>query len=146
MLSQSEADGLIQVHKVFVDRNPLILNRPTNLERQLLSVAQSSDRFYLNITQTAIEFGKYTANTRFFSIPLVRVCIGEDIVHTNPNDEDIAGPHVHVYQAGHFDTYARPLSEFRWDNSTMIKLMKAFLKFCNIEDIKLIDQKIMGAP
>ena len=67
MLKQSTAEGLIKINKFFVDRSPLILNRPTNIKRQLVTGASGEqETFYLNITQTAVEFGEYSTTTGIF--------------------------------------------------------------------------------
>ena len=140
MLSQSEAEGLIAVRKVFIERTPLTVNRPFNEQRQLRSDREPYETFYLNITQTAIEFGRYSTVTRFFQIPLIRACVNPDYVHPNPDGTEVKGSHIHIYKEGFLDRFAYPLSERGFTETAMVPFIRAFLTYCNIENIDINEQ------
>jgi len=139
-LTQSEADALIRVRKLFLDKTPLIIGGG-NIQRELQSQIRAEERFYLNIRQTAIEFGIFSSVTRFFSQPLVRICIDKDMKHENPNGEIIEGSHIHLYREGFRDRFATPLLKYGFDDSAgIIYCLGKFLEICNIEDIKINQQ------
>ncbi len=143
-LRQSQADRLLKVGKFFIDKSPIIINRPLNTQRDLQSVENDEDKFYLNISQTAIEFGKYSTITRFFSVPLARVCIDEDCVHENPDDVIIKGSHIHIYKEGYRDRFAYPLEDYSFSSNTEIAhFLPEFLKFCGIEKIGIVNQRTL---
>ncbi|MEK6878292.1 MAG: hypothetical protein AABY22_01720 [Nanoarchaeota archaeon] len=139
-LSQSQADRLMRLRKIFIDKSPIIVNRPFNHKRDLVSLENQDDKFYLNVSQIAIDFGKYSTQTRFFTIPLVRICIDEDARHENPDGAIIIGSHIHIYTEGFKDTIAYPINDYNFEVEDIAKLLDKFLKYCNIESIKIIDQ------
>ena len=139
-LSQLEAESLMSVKKLFEDKSAIIVNRPYKEERRLISETNPSDIFYLNINETAIELGKYTANNRFFSIPLVRICIDTDSVHENPDGKQIKGSHIHVYKEKYGDKFAKPLKDYNITETTTVQILTQFLEFCNIEPIQIRSQ------
>jgi hypothetical protein len=146
-LNQAEADGLIKVKKIFLDKTPLTVNRPYNEQRELKSERDPYEVFYLNVTQTRIEFGKYGTVTRFFQIPLVRACINPDARHENPDGEILSGSHIHIYKQGYADKFAYPLKEHGFDDMLIVPFIKKFLEYCNIEEIEINEQSIlMGRP
>jgi len=140
-LTQGEADGLLAVKKVFEDRTAIIMNRPYREERKIISAVNNSDIFYLNITETAIEFGKYSLNNRYFQTPLVRVCIDSSAVHENPDGTLIKGSHIHLYKESYGDKFATDLRVANIDGTTPVQVLGQFLKFCNIEDIEIQNQE-----
>ena len=139
-LSQLEADSLMSVKKLFEDKSAITVNRPYKVERKLVSATNVSDIFYLNINETAIEFGKYTVNNRFFSIPLVRICIDTDGVHENPDGKHIKGSHIHIYKEKYGDKFAKTLSECNITGTTTVQILTQFLEFCNIETVEIRSQ------
>jgi len=142
-LTQGQADALINIRKMFLDKSPLIINRPSNIQRELQSQGNPEDRFYLNVSQKAIEFGRYSSVTRFFSVPLIRACINEDSIHENPDGEVIKGCHIHIYKEGNRDNYAYPLSKYGFSSIEMTKFLSDFLKLCAIEKIDIIEQTLI---
>ena len=143
-LSQDEANGLIQVQKVFDNKLPIVMDRPYKEERRLYSLTNRSDVFYLNINETAIEFGKYSMNNRYFSIPLVRICIDKDSVHENPDGKLITGSHMHVFRENYGDKFADDLNIYGITGTTPIEILNEFLAFCHIEAIEVKSQNQIG--
>ncbi len=139
-LTQSEAEALMAVRKIFEDTSPLMIDRPFREERKLISSANSSDTFYLNINETAIEFGKYFVNNRYFSTPLVRLCMDKDAVHENPDGQKIQGCHIHIYREGYGDKFASELRLANITGTTTIQVIGQFLVFCNIDRIQIQNQ------
>ena len=142
-LTQAQADALLRVGKIFLDKSSIVVNRPFNFRRDLQSVANQEDKFYLNVSQTSIEFSKYSTTTRFFSIPLARACISEDAIHENPDGEMIRGPHIHIYKEGYNDCFAEPLEKHGFTTTEIANFLDEFLKYCFIEKIDIVDQRIL---
>lgn len=143
-IQQSRANELIKVKKTFLDKSKIIVNKPIQEKRELISTSNVEDKFYFHISQKAIEFGCYRTCTRYFSIPLVRLCIDSDQVHENPDGKIIRGSHIHMYKEGHFDKFAYPLSEYGFTNENIIPVLEQFFEICNIEKIRIEDQRLMG--
>ena len=143
-LTQNEADELIQVDKIFEDNSPIVMDRPYKQERKLFSVVNHLDVFYLNMNETAIEFGKYSVNNRFFQIPLVRICIDKDSVHENPDGRLIKGSHLHVYKQEFGDKFADDLSHYEITATNSVQILAQFLAFCHIEKIEIKSQNQIG--
>ena len=55
-------------------------------------------------------------------------------LHTNPDNKQFNGPHVHIYKEGYDDKFAFPVSEIGIDEKAIDKegVFKTFLNYCNI--------------
>ena len=142
-LTQTEADSLIKMDKVFIDRSPLLINS-INTQRELLSKTNPEIKFFLNIRQTALEFGVFSSVNRFFSQPLMRICVNEDSRHENPDGSVITGSHIHIYKENHQDRWAYPISDYGFISEEIISCIERFLSVCSIEKITIQRQKTVG--
>ena len=99
-LTQAEADALIAMekHRVSDERNDFPMNG-----QSLSLMLQSSDKreqFLLDISRGRIDLmrGKYQNRARQVVV-LVRLDFGGP-PHRNPDDTEVACPHLHVYREG----------------------------------------------
>jgi hypothetical protein len=132
-LTQPEADALIAMEK-----------RRANEERSdfpmggqsVVVPLQSEDRreqFLLDLSRGRIDLLKVKLQNRGRQVVvLVRLDLG-GAPHRNPDDEEIAAPHLHVYREGYGDKWAIPVpaDSFR-DTEDMWATLEDFLRFCNV--------------
>jgi hypothetical protein len=140
-LTQAEADALIAMEK----------HRSTD-ERFDYPVAggslaiplQSADKreqFMLDISRGRIDLlrGKYQNRARQ-AIVLVRLDFGGP-PHRNPDDQEIACPHLHLYREGYGDKWAMAVPIDRFPR--MLDLwgtLQDFMRFCNITQLPKIER------
>lgn len=132
-LIQSEADALLAMEK-----------HRTNAERWRLpdtgggivvplTSADGVEAFHLNVWRSHINLakGKFQSRART-TVILARVDIG-GAPHRNPDDKEIASPHLHLYREGFGDRWAFPISpEVFSDASDHWQTLMDFMRFCNV--------------
>lgn len=118
-----------------------------NLEIRLISPEMPKERFLLNIREgrrsstlilKAVAGRKVTMQTRDSTVPLVRVDIGDELLHTNPDDTIVRGGHVHVASWEYGMRMAHPLSSAEaimvvGNQKSVEDIFEAFRTFCHIE-------------
>lgn len=140
-LTQAEADALIAMEK----------HRSTD-ERydypaaggSLVIPLQSADKreqFVLDISRGRIDLlrGKYQNRARQ-AIVLVRLDFGGP-PHRNPDDQEMACPHLHLYREGYGDKWAMavPIDRFPRMQDLWGTLLD-FMRFCNITLLPKIER------
>lgn len=61
--------------------------------------------------------------------------------HRNPDDQEIACPHLHVYREGYGDKWAEPAPVDRYPNvQDLFSTFEAFMHHCNITKPPRIDK------
>jgi hypothetical protein len=132
-LTQAEADALIAMekHRVNEDRSDF----PMGGQSVVLPL-QSPDRrehFLLDLSRGRIDLLKAKMQKRGRQVVvLVRLDLG-GAPHRNPDDEEIASPHLHVYREGYGDKWAIPVPADRFRNVADIwTTLEDFLRFCNV--------------
>jgi hypothetical protein len=140
-LTQAEADALIAMekHRVDEDRHPFPMAGDS-----LVLPLQSPDKreqFLLDISRGRIDLlkGKYQERARQVVV-LVRLDFG-GAPHRNPDDQEIACPHLHLYREGYGDKWAvpAPVGQFR-RISNLWGTLEDFMRFCNITQPPHIDR------
>jgi hypothetical protein len=131
-LTQREADALLFLEK-HCD-GALRFDYP-DLGGSLQVPLFSSDRrveFSLDIHRGKIELSKNTYQTRTrTTIVLARLDIGGSS-HRNPDGEEIACPHLHLYKEGFGDKWAYPLPDIFVATSDYWEMLLQFMNYCNI--------------
>jgi hypothetical protein len=55
--------------------------------------------------------------------------------HRNPDGEEIACPHLHLYRQGYGDKWARPVPQDTFTNmDNLFMTLDDFMSFCNISE------------
>lgn len=132
-LSQVEAEALIAMekHRANEERSDF----PMGGQSVMLPL-QSPDRreqFLLDLSRGRIDLLKVKMQSRGRQVVvLVRLDLG-GAPHRNPDDEEIATPHLHVYREGYGDKWAIPVPAdcFR-DTADVWTTLEDFLRFCNV--------------
>ena len=133
IIPQAEADALLGLEKHRIDESTHSF--PTVGERLSIEL-QSPDKretFLLDITRSKVELAKGTYQNRARSVVvLARLDFG-GAPHRNPDDQEIACPHIHLYREGFGDKWAFPLSTDAFpDPSDRWRLFQNFMDFVNI--------------
>lgn len=111
-LTQQEADRLIDTLKQVINLDEIFV---PSIGGQLnfLVNDEKSKKYKVNISRGKIEVNKCTYQGRTdVDIPLIRIDVGENCFHKNPNGEKIQGPHIHIYNEEYGMAYAEKLEEY----------------------------------
>ncbi|HUO29224.1 MAG TPA: hypothetical protein VMU80_08410 [Bryobacteraceae bacterium] len=140
-ITQAEADALIAVEKhCLADqrlRFPLAGDR---LSIELFS-PDKRENFMLDITRSRIKLTKasYQNRTRQ-AIILMRLDL-DGAPHRNPDDQEVACPHLHIYRQGFADRWAVPAPSDRYPNvQDLYSTFEAFMRHCNVTKPPQIDR------
>lgn len=134
-LTQQEADQLIAMEKHRVDEErweyPMVGG---SISVPLIS-ANKREEFLLDIGQGKIDLLKGTYQNRARQvIVLIRLDFGGR-PHRNPDGQEIASPHLHLYREGFGDKWATSLpADVFPDTSDLWRLLEDFMKLCNITE------------
>lgn len=138
-LTQAEADALIAMekHRVNDERSAFPMGG-----QSIVLPLQSPDRreqFLLDLSRGRIDLLKVKMQERGRQVVvLVRLDLG-GAPHRNPDDAEIASPHLHVYREGFGDKWAIPVPADRFRNVTDVwRTLEDFLWFCNVTRPPLI--------
>lgn len=133
MLTQAEADSLIQMGKRFLNPTTIAL-RPGADETHELIGDDDRERFLLDSWRGTIRVSKLKLQNRARkAIVLVRLDI-DGAPHTNPDGQRLGGTHLHLYREGFEDRWASPLDPTQFKNPT--DLRQAFDDFCQLCGIR----------
>jgi hypothetical protein len=139
-ISQAEADALFAMPKVRVnDDTHEYSGAGVQLSIPLLSKDQR-ENFELDIWRSGnIQLkGRYQNRSRHIII-LARLDFGGQ-PHRNPNDTEVASPHLHLYREGFGDRWAFNLPNCFTTPNNLWKTLQEFMKHCNIVEPPIIDK------
>jgi hypothetical protein len=133
MLSQTEADALIKVRKLFVTAATVSLPPGADETHALISV-DNQERFLLDLWRGTIRLSKLKFQNRARKIVvLVRLDI-DGSPHANPDGTKLGGTHIHLYREGYEDRWAYPLDSSEFPNTSDIRTsLDDFCGYCNIQ-------------
>src|SRR5574340_80017 len=105
MLTQTEADTLIAMRKIFV--NPLIVSIPPSSDQTHELIGDDKrEPFLLDLWRGTIRLSKLKLQTRGRKvIVLVRLDV-DGAPHTNPDGTKLSGTHLHIYRESYEDRWA----------------------------------------
>ena len=132
-LTQAEADTFFAMEKRRVDERLWRLPDTSGGIVVPLASAGGDEPFHLDISRGRINLakGKIQNRARTTTV-LARIDFG-GAPHRNPNDEEIACPHVHLYREGFGDRWAFPISSTVFTQPTdHLQTLIDFMRFCNI--------------
>ena len=132
-LSQDTADALLAMEKHRTDEESVRLpDHGGKLSVQLLS-PDENETFLLDIWRGRANLAKGTLQNRARSvIILARIDFG-GAPHRNPDDEEIACPHLHIYRAGYGDRWAIKAPTDLFPNpDDHWQTLHDFMRYCNV--------------
>ncbi len=132
-LTQAEADALFAMEKHRVDERRWSLPDTGGGVVVPLVSADGDEPFHLDISRGRINLTKGKIQNRArTTMVLARIDFG-GAPHRNPNDEEIACPHMHHYREGFGDRWAFPISPEVFTQPTdHWQTLVDFMRFCNI--------------
>jgi len=133
ILTQAEADGLIAMQKRRTDDREWQYPGTGGSATVPLESIDGREDFLLDVHRARIDLVKGTYQNRArHVVVLVRLDFGGR-PHRNPDGEEIASPHLHIYREGFGDKWAYPLPADRFPNVLDAWLtLHDFMQFCNI--------------
>ncbi len=144
-LTQTEADALIAMEKHRVsDESCLFPMRGETLAINLQS-PDKREQFILDISRGRIDLkrGKYQTRARQV-IVLVRLDFGGS-PHRNPDDTEVACPHLHIYREGFGCKWAYPVPSTEFPNMGKLwETLEDFMKYCNITKPPMIQKGLFS--
>jgi hypothetical protein len=137
-ISQTEADTLLAMPKIRInDDSHEYPGSGAQLCIPLISRDQR-ENFDLDIWRSGnVQLkGRYQNKSRYIII-LARLDFGGQ-PHRNPDDTEVASPHLHLYREGFSDRWAFELPVCFTDPADLWKTLHEFMKFCNIVEPPII--------
>ena len=132
-LTQAEADGLLAMEKH--RSNDKDSTFPTHGESVSLPLhsADRREKFLLDLSRGRIDLRKVKMQNRGRQVVvLVRLDL-HGPPHRNPDDGEVATPHLHLYRAGYGDKWAFPVPRDRFrDLTDLHDTLTDFLRYCNV--------------
>ncbi|MFA5780377.1 MAG: hypothetical protein WC947_09610 [Elusimicrobiota bacterium] len=144
-LPQSEADALIAMEKIKADDTPWEYPDTGGQIRIPLTSVNKRENFTLDISRGRIDILKGTYQNRAQQVViLVRLDFGGQ-PHRNPDGQEIASPHLHIYREGFGDKYATPLPADKFSHiSDLWQTLEDFMKYCNIVEPPIIERGLFS--
>lgn len=134
-LTQDEADALIAMPKQRINNEVAYYPNPGGYLVIPLRSNDKTEDFLLDIRRGRIDLKKATYQNRARkTIVLVRLDL-DGAPHRNPDGEDIASPHIHIYREGYGDKWAVSLPPESFSDSTdQWTTLLDFMRYCNITE------------
>lgn len=144
-LKQEQADGFLRMEKYRI--NDEEYSFPDNIGGRHTVPLRSKDgreEFHLDIRRGGINLmkGRYQNRVRN-SCVLARIDFG-GAPHRNPDGEEIACPHIHLYKEGYGDKWAYALPEYFKNAEDKWELLQDFFKYCNIVEPPILVRGLFG--
>jgi hypothetical protein len=134
VLTQAEANDYIAERKRFA-ADTIVPIPPGVRNVYDLTGSDSGTAYLLDVHRGTIKLARVMFQNRVrTAVVLVRVDVN-GAPHTNPDEQRLAGSHIHVYREGYEDKWAAPLDPAVFtDNTDIAQVLKDFCAFCNIDD------------
>lgn len=145
MLTQTEADALIQMQKTFLQ--PTAIRLPAGADQSHALVGIGSDpreNFLLDLSRGRIRLTKVKYQTRARSIVvLVRLCL-DWAPHPNPDGSMVGRNHLHLYREGYAGKWAYELDPKLFPNpADMWDTFARFCHYCNIKPLPAMEPELV---
>jgi Family of unknown function (DUF6978) len=132
-ISQVEADRLIRMEKRAENNDVFPFPDLGGAISIPLVSADLRENFFIDVSRGRINLLKGTNQLRSHQvIVLVRLDFNGP-PHRNPDGEEIACPHMHIYREGYGDKWAYPLPEGVFSNlNDGLQTIQEFMGYCNV--------------
>jgi hypothetical protein len=132
-LTQEEANALIAMPKKRTNEDIVYFPGRGSLVTIPLTSDDKRENFLLDLRRGRIDLLKATCQNRARqTVVLVRLDLG-GAPHRNPDGEEIASPHLHIYREGYGDKWAKAIPADQFPNAEDLwKTLQDFMGYCNI--------------
>ena len=131
-LSQEEADNLISMAKHRAnDETNYFPGRGGSLNIPLVS-EDHQESFLLDIYRGRIDLSKIKFQNRSKQVVILLRLDLKGSPHRNPDDEEIACPHLHTYRKGYGTKWATPIPSCFTNHIDSWQTLHEFMDYCNI--------------
>lgn len=132
VLTQQEADALLALAKHYVGSESFTFPGLGGALRIPLHSEDNREEFSLDVTRGRIELRKNSFQARARkAVVLARLDIG-GAPHRNPDNEELACPHLHLYREGWGDKWAIPLPDTFNGRLDAWDMLDKFMDYCNV--------------
>ena len=133
ILTQAEADALIAMEKHRADSRQWEFPIPGDRLSIPLTSLDKREHFILDVTRVRVKLTKATYQNRARQAVILMRLDLDGSPHRNPDDQEIACPHLHIYREGFGDKWAIPAPpDIFPDTGNLVSTFDAFMKHCNI--------------
>ena len=142
-ITQAEADALIAMDKHRIDDTDYSYPALGGSIRMPLQSADKREQFVLDVSRSQINLAKGTYQNRARSVVILARLDFGGAPHRNPDDAEIASPHLHVYREGYGDKWAVPIPASIFNNiADPWQTLFDFMKYVNVETIPNINRTL----
>lgn len=132
-MTQDEADRLIAEEKRAASSHVIGLPDMGGRVAVPLVSLDERDAFMLDIARGRIDLRKGTDQLRTQQVIILVRLDYNGAPHRNPDDAEIASPHLHLYRQGWGDKWAIPLPDGKFTNlSDHWITLQEFLRYCAV--------------
>lgn len=139
MLTQAQADRLIELTKEAERTEPLVWLANKQIDEAMLAVDENALRFVLSLKRNPFEI-RLHLRTRDRDIGLIRV--DNSPYHPNPDGSEIRDrPHMHSYREGFDLAWAEPIDWY--DVNDPFGTLERFLEIINARFLRGIQMELI---
>lgn len=132
-LAQHEAEALLSMEKHRVDERVFTFSSHGQKEEIELLSADKHERFFLDLSRGRVEIRRVKMQNRARNTVILARLDLNDRTHTNPDNQEIATPHLHLYREGFGDRWAYPVPSDKFTNlDDTWTTLHDFMRYCNI--------------
>jgi len=141
VLTQQEANDLINILKLCVNNKISIPANGIQENIDIITRYNSNDSFILCINRKSRNFNKnsFVFRLKKGNINLMRLDLGDTLMHINPDNEKIIGDHIHIYKEGAQMLWAKQLDITNRNLKTnliyILNKLNVELENLNIEEV-----------
>ena len=141
-LTQADADALLAIEKVRRDDTRWDYSGLGKMTLPLVSRDQH-ESFLLDIRRSRIKLAKGTFQNRARQLVILARLDFGGAPHRNPDGQEIASPHLHLYRDGFNDKWAVPVPLSAFPNlQDYWHTFDDFMEFCNVVTPPIINRGV----
>ncbi|MFM9967923.1 MAG: DUF6978 family protein [Burkholderiales bacterium] len=142
ILTQHEADALLALDKHYQGAERYSFPGLGGAIRVPLHSSDRREEFSLDVTRGRIVLEKFTFQNRARkAVVLARLDLGGP-PHRNPDGEELACPHLHLYREGYGDKWAILLPKTFVGVDDPLQLLNVFMDYCSVVTKPPIDREL----
>ena len=143
-LAQHVADALLVMEKHRVSDDMILIDSLGQSENIRLVSSDKRERLLLDLSRGRSEIRRVKMQNRARKTVILARLGLEGRYHTNPDGQEIATPHLHIYREGYGDRWAVTVpSDTFSDLDDIWTTLHDFMRFCNITKLPNIERDLI---